>query len=119
MGERGGITTETAAILGLIPLAIGLNMNFISLFTTGDAKLFIGGDNVALWGPLSWTMIFGLIFGTFLTLIMVPSMLVLIEKFKTRLFRRMGREYSAEKSAHERKYHDSLNDEPIVSPIGH
>ena len=50
---------------------------------------------------------------------MVPSMLVLIEKFKTRLFRRMGREYSAEKSAHERKYHDSLNDEPIVSPIGH
>jgi len=113
------ILTAVAAILGLIPLAIGLNMNFISLFTTGDAKLFIGGDNVALWGPLSWTMIFGLIFGTFLTLIMVPSMLVLIEKFKTRLFRRMGREYSAEKSAHERKYHDSLNDEPIVSPTGH
>ncbi len=113
------ILTAIAAILGLIPLAIGLNMNFVSLFTTGDAKLFIGGDNVALWGPLSWTMIFGLIFGTFLTLIMVPSMLVLIEKFKTRLFRRMGREYSAEKSAHERKYHDSLMDDADVTPVAH
>lgn len=113
------ILTAVAAILGLIPLAIGLNLNFVSLFTTGDAKLFIGGDNVALWGPLSWTMIFGLIFGTFLTLIMVPSMLVLIEKFKTRLFRRMGREYSAEKSAHERKYHDSLMDDAEVTTAGH
>ena len=113
------ILTAVAAILGLIPLAIGLNMNFVSLFSTGDAKLFIGGDNVALWGPLSWTMIFGLIFGTFLTLIMVPSMLVLIEKFKTRLFRRMGREYSAEKSAHERKYHDSLMDEAEVTTATH
>lgn len=102
------ILTAVAAILGLIPLAVGLNINFVSLFSTGDPKIFIGGDNVAFWGPLSWTMIFGLIFGTFLTLIMVPSMLVLVEKFKTRLYRRMGREYSAEKAAHERKYHDSL-----------
>lgn len=74
-------------------------MDFVKLFTELDPHLYFGGDNVAFWGPLSWTMIFGLIFGTFLTLIMVPSLLVLIEKSKTRVFRLFGREYSAEKAA--------------------
>lgn len=93
------ILTAVAAILGLIPLAIGLNMDFVKLFTELDPHIYLGGDNVAFWGPLSWTMIFGLIFGTFLTLIMVPSLLVLVEKFKTRLFKLTGREYSAERAA--------------------
>lgn len=102
------LLTAIAAILGLIPLAVGLNIDFVSLFSNGDPKITIGGDNVAFWGPLSWTMIFGLIFGTFLTLILIPSMLVMIEKFKERLFRLFGKEYSAEKAAHERKHHDSI-----------
>jgi multidrug efflux pump len=93
------ILTAVAAILGLIPLAVGLNMDFVKLFTELDPHIYFGGDNVAFWGPLSWTMIFGLIFGTFLTLIMVPSLLVLIEKSKTRIFRLFGREYTAEKAA--------------------
>ena len=68
------ILTAIAAILGLIPLAVGLNIDFWKLFNEGNAHLFFGGDNVAFWGPLAWTMVFGLIFATFLTLILAPVM---------------------------------------------
>ena len=71
------LLTATATMLGLIPLAVGLNMDFVTLFTEFDAKLYFGGDNVAFWGPLSWTMIFGLSFATFLTLVLVPCMLLI------------------------------------------
>ncbi len=69
------LLTATATMLGLIPLAVGLNMDFAKLFATGNANIFFGGDSVAFWGPLSWTMIFGLSFATFLTLLLVPIML--------------------------------------------
>jgi multidrug efflux pump len=68
------ILTAIAAILGLVPLAIGFNIDFASLFTHFNPKIYLGGDNVAFWGPLAWTMVFGLIFATFLTLILVPLM---------------------------------------------
>lgn len=79
------VLTAAATILGLIPLAVGLNMDFVTLFSEFNPHIFFGGDSVAFWGPLSWTMIFGLIFGTFLTLIMVPVMYLLIERLKMRL----------------------------------
>jgi multidrug efflux pump subunit AcrB len=63
-----------ATVLGLIPLALGFNIDFGSLFSTGDPKIFFGGDSVAFWGPLSWTIIFGLGFATFITLIVLPVM---------------------------------------------
>ena len=68
------LLTATAAILGLIPLAVGFNIDFSSLFATGNPKIFFGGDSVAFWGPLSWTIIFGLGFATFITLIILPVM---------------------------------------------
>lgn len=68
------LLTATAAILGLIPLAVGFNIDFESLFAHGDPKIFFGGDSVAFWGPLSWTIIFGLGFATFITLIVLPAM---------------------------------------------
>ncbi|MGE7773696.1 efflux RND transporter permease subunit [Chitinophaga sp. NPDC101104] len=68
------ILTAIAAVLGLIPLAVGLNIDFWKLFDEFNPHLFFGGDNVAFWGPLAWTMVFGLIFATFLTLILVPVM---------------------------------------------
>ena len=71
---RPVLLTAITTVLGLIPLAIGFNMNFYSFFTTLDPKIFIGGDNVAFWGPMSWTVIYGLVFATFLTLIVVPVM---------------------------------------------
>lgn len=87
------LLTAIAAILGLIPLAVGLNIDFVKLFTEFDPHIYFGGDNVAFWGPLSWTMIFGLIFGTFLTLIMVPSMLVFVERSKARVYKWFGKTY--------------------------
>jgi multidrug efflux pump subunit AcrB len=85
------LLTATATMLGLIPLAIGLNIDFVTLFTELNPHIYFGGDNVAFWGPLSWTMIFGLSFATFLTLVMVPVMYILDEKITEkvgRLFRR-------------------------------
>ncbi len=82
------LLTAMAATLGLIPLAVGLNIDFVALFTEFNPHIFFGGDNVAFWGPLSWTMIFGLIFGTFLTLFLVPVLYLLVAKLKERIFRR-------------------------------
>ncbi len=79
------ILTATATMLGLVPLAVGLNLDFTLLLTTGNPHLYFGGDNVAFWGPLSWTMIFGLSFATFLTLILVPSMYLIRSKIKNRI----------------------------------
>jgi multidrug efflux pump len=69
---RPVLLTAITTVLGLIPLAIGLNINFFSLFATGNPQIYIGGDNVIFWGPLAWTVIFGLTFATFLTLVIVP-----------------------------------------------
>tara|TARA_E500000178_G_scaffold297957_1_gene304899 strand:- start:739 stop:1599 length:861 start_codon:yes stop_codon:yes gene_type:complete len=69
---RPVILTAITTILGLIPLAIGLNIDLMNLFINGDPNVYIGGDNVIFWGPLAWTVIFGLTFATFLTLIIVP-----------------------------------------------
>ena len=72
------ILTATATILGLIPLAIGMNINFETLVSELNPHLHFGGDNVMFFGPLSWTIIFGLSFATFLTLVMIPVMYLLI-----------------------------------------
>ena len=80
------ILTASATMLGLIPLAIGLNVDFVTLFTEGNPHIYFGGDSVAFWGPLSWTMIFGLLFATLLTLILVPVMLLLSESIKLKYF---------------------------------
>lgn len=72
------VLTATATILGLIPLAIGMNINFATLLTDFNPQLHFGGDNVMFFGPLSWTIIFGLSFATFLTLILIPVMYFVI-----------------------------------------
>lgn len=86
------LLTATATILGMVPLAVGLNMDFVTLFTELDPKIHFGGDNVAFWGPLSWTIVFGLSFATFITLILVPVMYEMSEQTKARLFRALGKE---------------------------
>jgi len=90
------LLTATATILGMIPLAIGLNIDFVTLFTELDPKIHFGGDSVAFWKPLSWTIVFGLSFATFITLIVVPVMYTMAESWKMKLKKKR------------------LNDEPIV-----
>lgn len=79
------LLTATATMLGLIPLAVGLNIDFVTMFTDFDPHLYFGGDNVAFWGPLSWTIIFGLSFATFLTLVLVPCMYLVADRNSKRV----------------------------------
>ncbi len=83
---RPVILTAVTTVLGLIPLAIGLNIDFFSLFSEFDPKIYIGGDNVIFWGPLAWTVIFGLIVATFLTLIIVPVLFTIVYRIKFWVF---------------------------------
>lgn len=77
---RPVLLTAITTVLGLLPLAIGMNINFITLFTKLDPEIYFGGDNSIFFGPMSWTIIFGLTFATFLTLIIVPVMYFLMRK---------------------------------------
>jgi len=74
---RPVMLTAITTVLGLLPLAIGLNFDFFSLYTHFDPQISVGGESVAFWGPMSWTVIFGLTFATVLTLIISPVMYML------------------------------------------
>ena len=82
---RPVLLTAITTVLGLIPLAIGLNINFATLFSDFDPQIYVGGDNAIFWGPMAWTVIFGLVFATFLTLIIVPVMYLLADKLQYRI----------------------------------
>ena len=82
---RPVILTAITTVLGLIPLAIGLNIDFFSLFSEFNPRIYIGGDNVIFWGPLAWTVIFGLIVATFLTLIIVPVLFNIVYRIKIKM----------------------------------
>ena len=76
------LLTASAAILALIPIAVGFNINFVTLFSELNPHIFFGGDNVAFGKPLSWTIIFGFAFAFFMTLIIVPAMYLIAERLR-------------------------------------
>lgn len=82
--------TAVAAILAFIPIAFGFNINFVTLFSELNPHIFFGGDNVAFWRPLSWTIIFGLAFAFFMTLIIVPAMYLIAERLRRPMQRMFG-----------------------------
>lgn len=84
---RPVLLTAITTILGLIPLAIGMNINFFTLYTDLDPQIFFGGDNAIFFGAMSWTIIYGLTFSTFLTLVVVPIMYYLLYRFKLWVYR--------------------------------
>ncbi|WP_026474370.1 efflux RND transporter permease subunit [Alkaliflexus imshenetskii] len=81
---RPVLLTAITTILGLIPLAIGLNFDFFGLFSEFNPRIYFGGDNAAFWGPMSTTVIFGLTTSTFLTLIMAPVMYIIAVRVRNR-----------------------------------
>ena len=84
------LLTAVAAILAFIPIAVGFNINFVTLFSELNPHIFIGGDNVAFWKPLSWTIIFGLAFAFFMTLFMVPGMYLIAERLRRPMRKMFG-----------------------------
>jgi multidrug efflux pump subunit AcrB len=87
---RPVLLTAITTVLGLVPLAIGLNFDFFTLFSSFDPDITIGGETVAFWGPMSWTVIFGLTFATFLTLIISPVMYMLTIRINYRIKKLLG-----------------------------
>lgn len=109
------VLTATATILGMIPLAIGLNINFYGLFTEFKPDIWLGGENVVFWGPLAWTIVFGLSYATFITLLVVPVMYLLNERLRTWVFRKLNIGRPQKESGHAAKPVPAMLDK---DPIG-
>ncbi len=90
---RPVLLTAITTILGLVPMAIGFNIDFIGLFTSYNPNIYFGGDNNIFFAPLSWAIIYGLTFATFLTLVIIPSFYMLMFKFKNWIYRKLGKKY--------------------------
>ncbi|TNE98604.1 MAG: efflux RND transporter permease subunit, partial [Bacteroidetes bacterium] len=85
---RPVLLTAITTVLGLIPLAVGFNIDFLTLFTEYDANIYIGGDNNIFFAPLSWAIIYGLTFATFLTLVIIPSLYLLMYRLKVWIYKK-------------------------------
>ena len=84
---RPVLLTALTTVLGLIPLTFGINIDFVGLVTEVDPDFRIGSPNTQFWGPMGIAIISGLVFATFLTLVIVPVMYSILDSLVARLFK--------------------------------
>lgn len=107
------LLTAAAAVLGLIPLGLAVNINFGTLLSDLNPQIFVGGDSAAFWGPFSWTMIYGIVFATGITLIIVPVIYFIKEDLKGKIRKRLGKPELPEK--YNRPYMESEDEEVVTA----
>ncbi|MCB9551698.1 MAG: efflux RND transporter permease subunit [Myxococcales bacterium] len=87
---RPVLLTAMTTVLGLIPLTFGINIDFVGLFTALEPDFRIGSENTQFWGPMGTTIVAGLTFGTFLTLVIVPVLYSLLDSTVVRVRHAFG-----------------------------
>jgi multidrug efflux pump len=86
------LLTASAAVLGLVPLALGITVDFVGFFRDLSPHLIVGGPSAVFWNILAWTIIYGLTFSTILTLVIVPCMYYVNERIRDKWFRKTKEE---------------------------
>ncbi len=76
---RPVVLTAITTALGLVPLAVGLNFDFFGLYRELNPDIYWGGEQAAWWSPMAIAVIVGIIFATFLTLVVVPVMYSIVD----------------------------------------
>ena len=71
---RPVLLTAGAAVLGVLPIAFGVNINFV------ERAITIGAPSTQWWIQLSTAIVFGLSFATILTLVVTPAQLAFVAK---------------------------------------
>ncbi|MEM1033142.1 MAG: efflux RND transporter permease subunit [Myxococcota bacterium] len=85
---RPVMLTAATTILGLVPMAVGVS------FDVRNVAIVVGSQNALWWGPMAVAVIFGLLFATILTLVMVPTFYSILDDFRgfpQRVRERLGR----------------------------
>jgi multidrug efflux pump len=109
---RPVVLTALTTALGMAPLAIGLNFDFFGLYGSLSPELYWGGEQAAWWGPMAVAIIAGILFATFLTLVLVPVLYSLVDDFEVFFRRHFARRTDAPPSTEEESAEDRTRHEP-------
>jgi multidrug efflux pump subunit AcrB len=90
---RPVVLTALTTILGLVPMAIGVSIDFSKLTITS------GSQSTQIWAGMAIAVVFGLAFATVLTLVMVPTMYSIAEDVRALRARIFGRGVKPERAS--------------------